>query len=188
LTGTEGNDVLQGGAGNDTINGGNGFDIADFTGISGDIVADLGGVVTIDAVNADTLTGIEGLVGGSGDDTLIGNGIANYLDGGAGENTLTGGGGDDVFAISFDDATDIITDYGDGNDVIDLSKLLLASPENIDDYVDYNAGTGALAVDVTGSGNFAGDPAATVNASGGGFPASITIVFTDGDNRFELTV
>jgi Ca2+-binding RTX toxin-like protein len=40
---------------------------------------------------------IENAIGGSGSDTLIGNGAANRLEGGAGDDTLKGGGGGDTY-------------------------------------------------------------------------------------------
>jgi Ca2+-binding RTX toxin-like protein len=44
---------------------------------------------------------IENAVGGGGNDTLIGNAIANRLDGGAGDDLLRGGGGGDTFIGGF---------------------------------------------------------------------------------------
>jgi Ca2+-binding RTX toxin-like protein len=44
----------------------------------------------------DTLTGIENVVGGSGNDVLTGDAGANVLDGGLGNDTLNGGGGADT--------------------------------------------------------------------------------------------
>ena len=39
---------------------------------------------------------IENAIGGSGDDTIIGNSVANVLSGGGGNDTITGGGGNDT--------------------------------------------------------------------------------------------
>ena len=39
---------------------------------------------------------IDNAIGGSGNDTIIGNEIANVLNGGAGNETITGGGGNDT--------------------------------------------------------------------------------------------
>lgn len=71
---------------------------------------------------------IENATGGGGRDTLIGNGADNVLEGRGGKDTLTGGVGDDTFRFSeatdsFDLAADRITDFGRGNDVIDLSAI-----------------------------------------------------------------
>ena len=46
--------------------------------------------------NNDTRSLIENAIGGFGNDTLIGNQVANTLQGGTGADTLTGGAGDDV--------------------------------------------------------------------------------------------
>ncbi|ACJ00508.1 Alkaline Protease, putative [Rhodospirillum centenum SW] len=82
-------------------------------------------------------TVIENAVGGSGDDLVIGNEVANRLDGGAGadtlvgaqgRDTLVGGGGDDLFRLvrSGDSpvrAPDVIVDFDQGDDRIDLSAM-----------------------------------------------------------------
>jgi serralysin len=46
--------------------------------------------------NGDTRSLIDNATGGSGNDTIIGNAIANVLKGGAGNDTITGGGGNDT--------------------------------------------------------------------------------------------
>jgi hypothetical protein len=61
----------------------------------------------------DTLTGIEAVVGGASNDTLVGDGGPNILIGGPGVNTLDGGAGDDE--IHGGDGRDVITG-GPGND------------------------------------------------------------------------
>jgi len=64
------------------------------------------------------------LFGGDGNDTLLGNAGSDTLDGGAGSNTLTGGDGADVFLLEIDvnRNTDLITDYEDGVDRIQISN------------------------------------------------------------------
>ena len=106
LNGDNGNDTLEGGSGADTLNGGN---------------------------NHDSLTGDSGndlLVGGNGNDVLDGGGQNDTLDagnghdtltGGRGNDALTGGGGNDTFVYNQGDGADTITDFGAGNDLIDLS-------------------------------------------------------------------
>ncbi len=46
--------------------------------------------------NGDTRSLIDNATGGSGNDTIIGNAVANVLKGGAGNDTITGGGGNDT--------------------------------------------------------------------------------------------
>ncbi|ACU89968.1 cadherin-like domain-containing protein [Desulfomicrobium baculatum] len=139
LHGLAGNDTLRGGAGNDTLMGGAGADLLD--GGAGSNTADYSSSTTGVYVNldqngaqttgggtssdawGDTLTGITTLIGGIGNDTLIGFdfggpaamllggdgddvlhanavtyyyiGASNTLDGGAGNDTLGGAGGRD---------------------------------------------------------------------------------------------
>jgi serralysin len=71
-------------------------------------------------------TVIEDGITGAGNDRLIGNDVANRLDGGRGNDIYTGNGGDDVFVISGDantKSTETITDFKSGSDRIDLSAF-----------------------------------------------------------------
>jgi len=79
---------------------------------------------------------IENAVGGSADDTLTGNAIANMLTGGAGDDAINGGGGDDiaVFSGDYSDYTVIANGNGsytvtdnagnDGSDTLTSIELL----------------------------------------------------------------
>jgi Ca2+-binding RTX toxin-like protein len=69
----------------------------------------VGGLVNNIGIDFHTI--IETAIGGSGNDTIKGNGENNRLDGATGDNTFTGGLGADEFDIS---GTDIITDLGLG--------------------------------------------------------------------------
>jgi Ca2+-binding RTX toxin-like protein len=81
--------------------------------------------------NNDARSYIENAKGGSGSDLLIGNAVANRLDGAAGNDTLTGNGGSDVFVFwsgySSDTITDFVAGSGATHDVIDFSGLSLVS-------------------------------------------------------------
>lgn len=66
-------------------------------------------------------TVIEDGVTGAGHDTLIGNDVANWLDGGGGSDTYTGGGGADTFVFNDTGWYEFITDFESGADWIDLS-------------------------------------------------------------------
>ena len=114
LNGGAGNDVLVGGAGNDKITGGAGVDTADLSDAQSNVSVDL---VTNRATGdgTDTLSGIENVVVGGGDDTVKGSADANTLDGGAGNDTLTGGGGGDVLVGGA--GSDTLT-AGDGDDTV----------------------------------------------------------------------
>jgi len=140
LNGGDGDDVFlyQGiGDGFDTVTGGLGVDMiratADGTiiglrSISGveAITADghagviISGSSSADAINlsAATLTGIEGIFGGLGADTITGSAAGDVITGGAGNDTLNGGDGDDVFlTIGTADNFDSVSG-GNGVDVI----------------------------------------------------------------------
>ncbi|HVO54722.1 MAG TPA: calcium-binding protein [Solirubrobacterales bacterium] len=97
-------DVVVGNAGRDRISGGPGeHDVASYATASTPITADLRtGWVYGDV--RERLVGVEDLLGGSGNDRIIGNGHANRLDGGPGNDRLTGvGPGDRAFGGSGDD-------------------------------------------------------------------------------------
>jgi Ca2+-binding RTX toxin-like protein len=97
LNGSIFDDVLRGFAGNDTIKGNAG---------------------------ADTV------FGDGGNDTLLGGGGSDRLTGGAGKDTQTGNAGADLFdfnkvteSSNTSSARDVVTDFGNGNDHIDLSTI-----------------------------------------------------------------
>ncbi|MCA3431762.1 MAG: calcium-binding protein, partial [Roseomonas sp.] len=98
LAGGGGDDYLQGGLGDDSLVGGDGLDWA----IYRELVA--GQSVTVNlttgratgAAGSDTLAGIENVEGGFGNDSLLGNGLANMLDGFDGNDSLSGGSGNDT--------------------------------------------------------------------------------------------
>ncbi|MCA3278050.1 MAG: hypothetical protein ING10_02155, partial [Roseomonas sp.] len=56
---------------------------------------------------SDTLAGIENVLGGAGNDCLLGDGLANVLDGGLGSDTLQGGAGND--SINGGDGLDLVS-------------------------------------------------------------------------------
>jgi RTX calcium-binding nonapeptide repeat (4 copies) len=135
LYGGDGKDVVVGGAGADVMNGGNGFDFASYITSIAAVSVDLtlGKGLSGDALG-DKLSNIEGLIGGSGNDTLFGNAQDNWLaggggidllngkggndrlNGGAGNDTLTGGGGDNIFYISA--GQDTVTDWHEGDHIV----------------------------------------------------------------------
>ena len=153
LVGGEGNDtfigdsadnVFHGGAGNDTLDGGIGLDTADYSdkteAVSVILQGSLDAIVTVGGVAEDTIRNIENLIGGSVNDTFIGDAMANSLFGGDGDDTLQGGAGNDTldggldsdtivfrgnsaqYSISydFDNKTYTVTDSVSGRDGSDL--------------------------------------------------------------------
>jgi Ca2+-binding RTX toxin-like protein len=96
INGTDGNDNLTGTSGNDIINGSEGDDV-------------LTGVRANDVLNGDD--GNDILSGGKGFDTL---------NGGLGNDNLVGGVGNDVFVLGARLGVDTISDFGNGQDTIQL--------------------------------------------------------------------
>lgn len=119
LGGGDGNDLLQGGAGNDlffgsavegvgsglgndTYEGGSGIDTLSYSTTTAGIAVDL--TLTVGQVNGseiglDTLFEIDNIVGGLGNDIMVGNAQSNTFSYFGGLDAYSGGGGDDV--VSF---------------------------------------------------------------------------------------
>ncbi|MFS8182217.1 M10 family metallopeptidase C-terminal domain-containing protein [Pseudovibrio denitrificans] len=124
LLGGLGNDNLIGGAGDDIVNGGDGSDLITL-GSGTDIIDGGDGRDTLRYDGSESITvnlsrtdfqstgigqlkvsNVEVVEGGSGDDVLIGDEVANTLRGGSGADTLQGGGGRDYIVLGNDDAVD----------------------------------------------------------------------------------
>jgi hypothetical protein len=97
------------------FDGGDGLDRADFAGRAEGVSVSLNGVADDGAASeGDNVTGVEDVVGGSGNDALAGDGAANSLSGGAaGDDRLDGGGGADVLLGGAGNDT---LNGGDGDD------------------------------------------------------------------------
>jgi Ca2+-binding RTX toxin-like protein len=178
LDGGAGADDLYGGNGADALIGGDGIDYARYDDANyGNLVINLGNPgANNGAAKGDTYTGIEGIVGGAGNDTVTGDAARNYLQGGGGVDTIDGLGGNDVLTggsgardnFRFTTAlgasnVDSISDFEHGTDKIVLSQAVFAGigatldasefggaadPNN---YIIYNQGTGKLFYDAGGS-------------------------------------
>ncbi|TCR70565.1 glycerophosphodiester phosphodiesterase family protein [Bosea sp. BK604] len=130
LIGGAGSDMLFGGEGDDALDGGAGIDTANYSDDTTGIVVDLSaGTAEGDNIGFDELSSIETVIGGSGNDVITGDDLANTLDGGAGNDTLNGGAGDDLILA------------GAGNDTIDGGAGF--------DTLDLSAATGPISVDTT---------------------------------------
>lgn len=130
LFGGAGDDALVGGEGNDRLDGGDGVDTADYSAETAGVTLDLAaGTASGDGIGRDTLTGVENVIGGSGDDVLSGNDLANRLDGGAGNDrilagagdTVLGGAGDDIVEVRAGTAVAALIDGGVGRDTLRLT-------------------------------------------------------------------
>jgi hypothetical protein len=185
LNGGGGTDNLWGGAGADQHNGGSGFDYARYDDRNwGDLTLRLDNSTLNKGAAAigDTYVDIEGLIGGQGNDLIIGNASGNYLwassgadiiDGRSGNDYLRGGIGADQyrFATALNSKTNMDTiAYFSSIDKIQLENAiftrLTGSGELSDsqfknvnlgsidanDRILYNDKTGSLSYDADGSG------------------------------------
>ncbi|MEM7212702.1 MAG: peroxidase family protein, partial [Pseudomonadota bacterium] len=150
LRGTNGLDILRGDeadnvlsyvgtaqiAGTDHLSGRSGIDTADFSSFTSAVWIDLSYQTdeawTRDSENLDAgswraianLTLIEALVGTVADDRLIGDDVANTIEGGSGNDRLTGKQGPDTFVFRDRFGDDIVDDFASGNrEKIDLSGV-----------------------------------------------------------------
>ena len=105
LFGGGGQDVLRAGAGDDTMNGNGGADR--IAAGSGDDVIDGGG-------------GRDNIDAGAGDDIVRGGNGADTIEGGAGDDRLTGGNRADVFVFASNSGDDIVADYEDNRDKLQI--------------------------------------------------------------------
>ncbi len=72
----------------------------------------------------DVLTNIENLIGSDHNDELTGDKQANVLTGGMGDDVLEGGAGADRFVFAPGHGVDVIADFTNGNNIIDLSAIV----------------------------------------------------------------
>jgi Ca2+-binding RTX toxin-like protein len=130
-----GNDLLRGGIGNDTLYGGLGNDIADFSDLTTGLTITIDNtmmIVNAGALGTDTLFSIEGIITGSGSDSITGNSLDNLLGGGLGSDTLNGGLGNDIADLSSSVTWDVGYAFSTGSTVFagpDVDTLI--SIENI---------------------------------------------------------
>jgi Ca2+-binding RTX toxin-like protein len=158
LNGGSEDDWIDGGAGSDTLIGGTGNNVAVYASHSAPVTVTLDGVQNDGAAgeNDSVATDFQHVEGGSGNDTLIGNGNPNFLAGGLGNDTITGNGGGDY--ISYLDRTDPITiDFSSGT----FGDVALGEHDTVTDSIE-NAAGGA------GNDHLTGDGAANVLWGGWG--------------------
>jgi hypothetical protein len=88
----------------------------------------IGGVFTTEGDDSSfSAVIIENAIGGSGDDIIVGNAVANELTGGAGSDTLTGGSGNDVFVFNSLNGSDTVTDWNTANDTLQFSATTFSA-------------------------------------------------------------
>jgi Ca2+-binding RTX toxin-like protein len=130
---------------------GGGTDRLNFAATSAGLIANLGnpGTQTVHSTNLSLILGsataFEILIGGSGNDILTGNSLANRIAGGNGHDRLTGSGGDDVIYGGLGDDTYIFADttsaeldqvvesLGQGTDLLSFTTLTSALTLSLSD-------------------------------------------------------
>jgi Ca2+-binding RTX toxin-like protein len=153
LLGTMAHERLTGGRGNDTTIGGPGDDTHVLQSLLDVVMENPNeGIDSVESILSFTLpdnvenfkalgkhltitgNGLNNILKGfSGNDIIDGKAGNDILHAGAGADRLTGGAGNDLFVFSAADARDIIVDFQIGNDLIDLSFLLPATPDPVGD-------------------------------------------------------
>jgi Ca2+-binding RTX toxin-like protein len=189
MLGDAGNDILIAGAGTDIITGGAGTDTVSYANYTVGVTVNLSLTTaqTVAAGDIDTITTVENVTGGSGNDTLtgttavnviLGGGGNDIIDSGNGADQLTGGAGADQFRrASGATGIDRIFDFTSGTDKIALQDSGWAQTATIalrqgagaqtsnstNSTFLYNSTTGALHFDVDGTGATAAVQIATLN-------------------------
>lgn len=142
ITGNAGTNKLRGGPGRDVLDGREGLDFAEYAEKTDSVhvkIAQNGeSIVFVNGVPEDTLRNIENIIGGSGDDHIVGTGHYNLLFGGPGDDiiegkgfvdALSGGAGADTYVYrTFQDSTprhtDLVADFDRSQgDKFDLSMM-----------------------------------------------------------------
>ena len=174
IQGGAGNDQIYGRGGNDVIDGGPGTDTISFDDATSAITANLQTQTLGGAAAGTTISNIEGVVGGSGNDALTGfTSQDSYLSGGAGNDVLIGGTGNDTII------------GGAGHDVI-YGSLGADTVTDLDDAVfDYSGSPAGLLLYYSGGPGYLGY---------GGFAQGDTILTGNDSNQsggthyeFDLT-
>ncbi len=139
LNGAGGDDLLTGGIGNDTLDGGTGTDTASFAEKTASVVVTLNGATaataTVGGAAEDTLRNIENIIGGSGNDTLTGDTLANRFSGGAGTDVLDGGAGTDTAEYGDRTAAVVVTLNGATNAIVTIGGVAEDTLRNIENII-----------------------------------------------------
>jgi Ca2+-binding RTX toxin-like protein len=153
IRGGLGDDVLAGRGGTDTLRGSLGEDTADYSTHTAALSLTLDGQANDGAAGENDLIDdeVEHLWGGSGDDTLVGDGFDNNLDGGPGADAIRGGAGTDTVdysvrtaavAVDLDGSAGDDGEAGEG-DTVDADVEGVAGGDG-NDVLTGNAGSGFL--------------------------------------------
>ena len=136
LNGGEGADLLIGRAGLDTMDGQGGVDTASYADKTVSVSVTLKGAsdasVSIGGVAEDILRNVENLIGGTADDTLTGDALANSFLGGAGKDVLDGAGGIDTALYTDTTLAVAVTLNGATNATVTIGGLAADTLRNIE--------------------------------------------------------
>jgi Ca2+-binding RTX toxin-like protein len=140
IQGGSGNDILSGGAGPDVLSGGAGRDVATYASRRTGVAVSLDGQPNDGSPDEgdNVLPSTEAVIGGAGQDTLVGNDRPNVLVGGSGNDLLRGLGGNDLIVgglgrdridagggsdrVAIRDGQVDRARCGDGRDAVDADK------------------------------------------------------------------
>ncbi|MEM7545299.1 MAG: calcium-binding protein [Pseudomonadota bacterium] len=123
VRGLGGEDTLKGSAGEDTIKGGGGNDTVKGNGGADRVVGQAGDDRVVGGGGDDTVIGSNGndlLFGRGGDDVLRGGSGDDRILGNRGDDSLRGNAGNDVFSFKRNDGDDVVRDFRDGQDMIEI--------------------------------------------------------------------
>jgi Ca2+-binding RTX toxin-like protein len=145
LDGGPGDDTLDGGDGSDGLVGGGGVDTVTYASrasrvaVSIDNAANDGSDANSDGIGEEgdnVHSDVENLIGGSGDDLLVGSGAANTIDGGLGADVIKGGAGVDAVDYRMRTGRLAVSLDGTVNDGADADGDKVSSPSEEGDQVD----------------------------------------------------
>lgn len=141
ILGLKGDDYIQGSIGDNTIDGGAGKDtltyeaasVIDSTHATHGVKIDaVKGIATNPWGDTDTFKNMEVFFGTQFKDTMKGSSAAEEFDGEGGNDRLTGGKGADVFHMLMAPGNDVITDFGNGADIL---HVIIPMVDSFDDLV-----------------------------------------------------
>jgi Ca2+-binding RTX toxin-like protein len=144
INGFAGNDLIQGLQGNDIIDGGTGVDTADYREKTLGITVTLNGstdaIVSVGGIAEDTLRRVENIYGGSGDDVITGDALANTFRGGLGADILDGGAGVDTADYSDKSQSVVVTLNGSSDSTVTVGGTAEDTLRNIENVIGGSAG------------------------------------------------
>ncbi|HRD78373.1 MAG TPA: hypothetical protein PK264_20955 [Hyphomicrobiaceae bacterium] len=128
LFGNDGTDFLAGGVGGDHLDGGTGYDFVTYAGATSGVRADLlAPAANTGEAAGDTYNAVDGMIGTSFDDILLGSDGVNAIYGGAGGDTIFGRDGND--SLLGNSGNDVLVG-GRGNDTLFGSSTDFAALDN----------------------------------------------------------